>query len=57
MDVTAEDLACRLCNMRGFAFYADPLEGGQDAYDISMEALREAEELLRNYEITRRKLP
>lgn len=28
--------------LRGFGFYSDPMEGGQDAYDISNEALIEA---------------
>lgn len=27
---------------RGFGFYTDPMEGGQDAYDISCEALEAA---------------
>lgn len=33
--------AAMLCSCRGFGYYTDPMEGGQDAYDISMEAYRE----------------
>ena len=27
-----------LCARRGFGYHTDPMEGGQDAYDISLEA-------------------
>jgi hypothetical protein len=46
MQSLAEEIAQVLCNLRGFGFYTDPMEGGQDAYDISCEALREAEAIL-----------
>lgn len=36
-------VAQALLHRRGFGFYTDPMEGGQDAYDISIEALAEAE--------------
>ena len=36
-----ERAAEALCERRGFGFYTDPMEGGQDAYDISMDALED----------------
>src|SRR5678815_5306723 len=41
-----EAAAIAILHRRGFAFYKDPMEGGQDAYDISCEALLEAEAAL-----------
>jgi hypothetical protein len=54
VSVTVEELAAQLCDMRGFGYYTDPMEGGQDAYDISCDAEREARALLAEYSITRR---
>jgi len=41
-----EQIATALLDVRGFRFYSDPMEGGQDAYDISLQALEEARALL-----------
>jgi hypothetical protein len=38
IDAAAEAILSR----RGFGFYTDPMEGGQDAYDLSCEAREEA---------------
>jgi hypothetical protein len=38
-----QHVARALLNHQGFGFYTDPMEGGQDAYDISCEALVEAQ--------------
>jgi hypothetical protein len=38
IDAAAEAILSR----RGFGYYTDPMEGGQDAYDISLEAREEA---------------
>jgi hypothetical protein len=54
VSVTVEELAAQLCDMRGFGYYTDPMEGGQDAYDISCDAEREARALLAKYSITKR---
>jgi hypothetical protein len=35
-----------ILNYRGFNFYDNPEEGGQDAYDISLEAIDEARNIL-----------
>lgn len=45
------EIAMALCDIRGFGFYTDPMEGGQDAYDISMQALFEAEQLIKRFVI------
>lgn len=47
---TLEQIAAELCASRGFGFYTEPAEGGQDAYDISCEALREADNILALWE-------
>lgn len=36
------EVAVAILARRGFGFYACPMEGGQDAYDISCEAIEEA---------------
>ena len=41
-DEMVERAAIAILDRRGFGFYIDPMEGGQDAYDISCEALNEA---------------
>jgi hypothetical protein len=41
-----EAAATAICARRGFGYYTDPMEGGQDAYDISVEAFNEAREAL-----------
>lgn len=41
-EVLAEEMARAVLDSRGFNYYTDPMEGGQDAYDISMQALEEA---------------
>jgi hypothetical protein len=55
-DQLVEQIAMELCAMRGFGFYTDPMEGGQDAYEISCEALREAGHLFDKFEIVGRKI-
>lgn len=42
-DLTAQIIAHEVCMRRGFGFYMTPDEGGQDAYDISMEAIADVE--------------
>lgn len=54
MDNLTELLAKAICEHRGFGYYTDPMEGGQDAYDISQEAYREAEFLRSRFEIRRK---
>jgi hypothetical protein len=41
-----EEIARVLLDRRGFGFYLDPMEGGQDAYDLTLEALAEADAIL-----------
>ena len=41
-DEDVERVAQALLDRRGFGFYLDPMEGGQDAYDITLDALEEA---------------
>lgn len=41
-----ERIALILLSRRGFGFYLDPMEGGQDAYDLTMEALDEADAII-----------
>lgn len=41
-DCLIEAIATALCHRRGFGFYTDPTEGGQDAFDISSDALEDA---------------
>lgn len=48
-----EAVARALLGCRGFGFYLDPMEGGQVAYDISCEALSEAEAAIAAYEAHR----
>ena len=36
-----EAVVRRRLSARGFGFYLDPMEGGQDAYDITMEEMNE----------------
>lgn len=41
-----------LLSRRGFPFCDDPMESGQDAYDITLEALDEAEAILASGVVT-----
>jgi hypothetical protein len=41
-----ERIARVLLERRGFGFYEDPMEGGQDAYDLTLEALVEADAVI-----------
>ncbi len=41
-----EAVARTLLDRRGFGYYNDPMEGGQDAYDITMDALEDADAIL-----------
>jgi hypothetical protein len=41
-----ERVARVILNQRGFEFYDDPMEGGQNAYDLTCEAINEAREIL-----------
>jgi len=41
-----EEIARTMLNRQGFEFYDDPMEGGQNAYDISCEALDCADAIL-----------
>lgn len=41
-----ERAAQALVERRGFGWYEDPMEGGQDAYDICLEALDDARTVL-----------
>jgi hypothetical protein len=54
MDNLTELLAMAICEFRGFGYYTDPMEGGQDAFDISQEAYREADYLRTKFDIRRR---
>lgn len=45
-DELREEIARALLARRGFGFYSDPMESGQDAYDITGEALEEASALI-----------
>lgn len=38
IDIHAERLAQKLMTHYGFGYYTDPMEGGQDAYDLSRQA-------------------
>lgn len=38
-----EAIARGILNIGGFGFYRDPMEGGQDAYEITCEALIDAQ--------------
>lgn len=40
-------VAQAILDRRGYGFYTDPMEGGQDAYDLSMDAVDEAEDIVR----------
>lgn len=46
-DDEVERGARALLERRGFGFYTDPMEDGQDAYDISCEALEEVRVVLK----------
>jgi hypothetical protein len=41
-----ETMAIEALYRRGFCYYTDPMEGGQNAYDLSCEAREEAEAML-----------
>jgi hypothetical protein len=41
-----EAMAIEALYRRGFCYYTDPMEGGQNAYDLSCEAREEAEAML-----------
>lgn len=41
-----ERIALMLLSRRGFGFYLNPMEGGQDAYDLTLEALDEADAII-----------
>lgn len=41
-EALVERMAEAILARRGFGFYTDPMEGGQDAYDISCETIEEA---------------
>ena len=45
-DARREEIARVLLDRRGFGFYLDPMEGGQDAYDLTLEALADAAAIL-----------
>lgn len=47
MSDVVEAMARALLARRGFGFYTNPMEGGQDAYDISCEAIEEARAAIR----------
>lgn len=47
-----EAIARILLSRRGFPFCDDPRESGQDAYDITMEALDEADAILSSGVVT-----
>lgn len=42
-----EAIARGILNIGGFGFYRDPMEGGQDAYEITCEALIDAQAAVR----------
>ena len=45
-DPDVEIVARAILDHQGFGFYTDPMEGGQDAYDISMDAVTVAEHIV-----------
>lgn len=45
-DPDVEIVARALLDLKGYGFYTDPMEGGQDAYDFSMEAVDHAEHIV-----------
>jgi hypothetical protein len=46
---TEEDIATAILHVSGFVFVTDPMECGQDAYDISIQALEEARAVMALY--------
>lgn len=44
-DVTL--VATAILTHQGFGFYTDPMEGGQDAYDLSMDAVEVADDIVK----------
>jgi hypothetical protein len=47
MSSMLERAASALLARQGFAFYDNPMDGGQDAYDLSMEALEDARAVIK----------
>lgn len=51
--MTDEQVKCAamaLVDRRGLGWYEDPMEGGQDAYDICLEAMEDARTVLTSVE-------
>ena len=46
-DPDVEIVAKAILDHQGYGFYTDPMEGGQDAYDLSMDAVDTAEDIVK----------
>lgn len=46
-DPDVETVARAILDRQGYGFYTDPMEGGQDAYDLSMDAVDTAEDIVK----------
>lgn len=50
-EIVAHKIAKILLERRGFGFYPEPMEAGQDAYDITLEALNEADAIIEAFPV------